>query len=235
MESLIRKIEGNLCQFYAISQEVSAWDFLLEQNKAEDQVLKVIDDQGLDRDRAATLFNVSDDGSLDINIYLSDMLAKKIRLDQPLIKLHSQNLDAFCALSEEISHFHFIIDHYRRSAPFSLLELEWQGEIDRFLSAALLLKEQSGWNHHKHLLAVFFDEAFNQQYSVNKPHLVDRYREASHLARKFLTINWQGFQSPMRKAYHATWQQKNRIYYEKRLRFFVANIYLTRTTYPKFT
>lgn len=181
MKELIQSIENDLLNFYLIENQASAADYVLSESEAGPSIFKILEQQGVDRNRAATLFHIHD--RLDIIIYLS----KKIRLDlekkPPLAKLCNENLDAFCAIAEEVSHFHFIVNRIRTGQPFSLLEMEWQGEIDRFLSSSSLLKKQSGYDHAKHLLNIFYSKAsFQCHNSLN-----ERYADASHFAQKFIS------------------------------------------------
>ena len=204
MKKIVQKIEQSLCDFYNLKPDESAKDFLLDEKITDKAFLEFITRKGIDPQRAATLFQLDDDGFLDINIFFSKKLKNSLEENCPLEELSLKNIDAFCALAEEISHFHFIIDHCHRDEPFSLLELEWQGEIDRFLSCVFLLQEQSGSSHYRQLFSLFFEEEYRTHLSPFK----ERYIEASYLARKYLAKNIPKGLFSMRNTFRASFKEK---------------------------
>jgi hypothetical protein len=70
---------------------------------------------------------------------VGDSLARR----DPRLWLGEENLGPFCVLTEEVSHFLFLLFRARLERPVSELELELQGEIDKYLSAVCLLSLQN--------------------------------------------------------------------------------------------
>ena len=205
--SIVSKVESILASFYGFDPQVKASDFIMKAVKDEPRS----ETGRFDLERPATIFQ-HEKGELDIGIYVP---SKNFAPEScPLESLNIRNLDYYCAISEEVSHFHFIINRYNNSKTFSLLELEWQGEVDRFLCASVLLHEQCGHSHHHHLFALFSSAGLNCH-----PDLRERYEEAGRLALMFLKntitpifgknpFGKKAIQSRMRDAYSAEWSAK---------------------------
>jgi hypothetical protein len=87
-----------------------------------------------------------------------------------------RSLRSFCAVIEGISHFMFLVERARRAEPVTLLELEVQAEIDKFVSARLHCPERTPALRR----ALFQDVSLHDGLSAEER---DRYREAGRLAR----------------------------------------------------
>ena len=125
-------------------------------------------------------------------------------------ELSDANLDAFCVLVEEVSHFHLIVNRAEAKLPVTKLELEWQGEVDKLLLCALLLQKQSGDPHVLPLVRRLFDEAL-----IISDHNRQRYEEATRFAARFWKICGRNsimlhgaLQQFLNEAYRSSWQQK---------------------------
>jgi len=98
---------------------------------------------------------------------------------------HEQN-KAFSVIAEELSHFHFLIHHLPLGRSVSHLELEFQGEIDKFLLS--FAAKVDGTKSDSKL----FDEVYQQifEHFSLRPHLSDlereRYDQANRLAKNFI-------------------------------------------------
>jgi len=66
------------------------------------------------------------------------------RLDRedPFRSLHDANLPDYCTALEGVSHFHYLMWSLRHRRNVSLLELELQGEVDKYASALALISQQ---------------------------------------------------------------------------------------------
>ncbi len=87
------------------------------------------------------------------------------------------DLPALMSATEEISHFLFLVWSLLNSRPVSLLDIEVQGEIDKFLLASELIPNQQT------LLNVLFGHP-DYDPSLSKTAKA-RYEEANKLGRKF--------------------------------------------------
>jgi len=123
-----------------------------------------------------------------------------LQLDEKIIQLSQSPLDAInvsillshnmAVLIEELSHLLYSHYHLERSQPISQLELEVQGEIDRFLSLYFLSRSIHQPLPVKLLHNFLFENPKFHDHIENNIVLKNRYQEAhrlAHLATKKLT------------------------------------------------
>ncbi|MEZ4750787.1 MAG: hypothetical protein R3B54_09235 [Bdellovibrionota bacterium] len=125
----------------------------------------------------------NEEPQLDIGIFLSETLRKVLSttpIESPASWTEAQS-HAVAIAGEEISHFHYLLYHALTGRSVSQLELEIQGDIDKFL---LLYFSRQQWERQS------FDEIFErvfEQFSLSNrlsKEQVDRYLEANQFARK---------------------------------------------------
>ena len=85
---------------------------------------------------------------------------------------------AFCLAAEGVSHFMLLFERSRRGEPVSMLELEVQAEVDKFIFAALHHPEQAEQWHSR----LFRDARLLEGLSDEEQ---GRYTEAARLAGAF--------------------------------------------------
>src|SRR5437667_152970 len=84
------------------------------------------------------------DGSDEVvmSLYLDPALLERLRREDPLRRLHAGNLaDCWTAL-EGVSHFLYLAWNDGHDRPVSLLELEMQAEVDKYVVSYWLLRRQ---------------------------------------------------------------------------------------------
>ncbi len=72
-------------------------------------------------------------GMLKVSIYYPDELIKELEDNDPRLGLHDDNIDFCASFIEELDHFLFIAQNYKLNRPFSLLELELQANVTKYL------------------------------------------------------------------------------------------------------
>jgi hypothetical protein len=93
-------------------------------------------------------------------------------------ELHPKNLADFLGAAEETSHYLYLSFKARNERPVSLLDVEVQGEIDKFLLASL------HFSTDRNLFRRLFEEVrFHERLGGEA---VERYRRAHGLGAKFL-------------------------------------------------
>ena len=186
---IITDVERRICHYYGFNLgNISATNFVItentssprsfdkaEQTKQEQNDIETI--HGLPRSAVLVWQDQEDDGELHLGLYFRNQAIEPMTRACPLISLNHQNLDAFCLIIEEISHFYLIVQRALEKREVSKLELEWQAEIDKLLIAAWILEEQTG-DPHLHQLAhsLFSTPIFSSEET--------RYQEASDQAAK---------------------------------------------------
>lgn len=120
---------------------------------------------------------------VDVALYLDRELVERLQRDDPTERLHAGNLADFLTALEGVSHFLYLIWSASHERSVSLLELELQAEIDKFMLAAFLSARAAGGRvptglHRLLFDAPVFDPALNAE-------LAERYRAANAYARRY--------------------------------------------------
>lgn len=84
------------------------------------------------------------DGGMDLAVYLESGLLERLDGTDPLEDLHDDNLGDFLTALEGVSHFVYLVWNAMLGKQVTLLELELQAEVDKFVVAAQLLARQRG-------------------------------------------------------------------------------------------
>jgi len=71
--------------------------------------------------------------TLKVSIYYPDELIKELEDNDPRLGIHDDNIDLCASFVEELDHFLFIAQNYKQNRPFSLLELELQANVTKYL------------------------------------------------------------------------------------------------------
>src|SRR5438309_1475329 len=108
--ALIGFIEHELQRFYDLRCELKAADFLLSRQALDLLLPRTGTDSSnpFTHERASLWLVKEADEELFLGLYFHDELLAAITAAPPLTHLNEQNLDAFCAVVEEVSHFHLI-------------------------------------------------------------------------------------------------------------------------------
>ena len=100
--------------------------------------------------------------------------------EDPRVRLDRGNLGPFCTLTEEVSHFLYLLFCARSSRTVTELELELQGEVDKYLTAAFFLSLQNEGAVSPGLRRLLFHEYHLA--SGLSAEQTERYHTASQLA-----------------------------------------------------
>lgn len=182
MNDLIKVIETSLATFYDFHLQSRAADHLVS---AEEMRLQGLQRPSTEQGRLFIVPDALDNDALFIGINFEDDIYKTLDNLSPLERLETSNLNAFCVVVEEISHFHLVVNRAAREQPVTRLELEWQAEIDKMLLSSHLLHMQANDAHVDALMLKLYDEA------VIKGQDAELYIKATKLAVQF----WKLFRS----------------------------------------
>ena len=124
-----------------------------------------------------------DEEGLALSLYLDSEMLDRLRLCDPLHGLQSNQLADLWTVLEGISHFNYIAWSARKNRRISLLELELQAEIDKFVSALFLALRQEDNELAKNIHRWLFDEIkFNPELTEDQQ---ERYTVANNYAARF--------------------------------------------------
>ena len=175
MKQAVRKIDRALKRLYNLEGRYRAEDFLIQKPVADSQ-------QG-----ALFVQKESESNDLQVGIYLSREVYKELesfREWRPREWSRDQ-VSAFTVAAEEVSHFHYLLFHVEKGRSVSHLELELQGEIDKFI-LTFFANLQTG--EAEKTFEALFEQLFHHfRLAENlSEEQRARYQAASDYARKFL-------------------------------------------------
>ncbi|MGE0173880.1 MAG: hypothetical protein AB7T49_13880 [Oligoflexales bacterium] len=212
-QQLLNEVETLLSNFYGFDILSPAKDHLIQADELEEASGQTNTLLTPDANRASVLISNPSEHELYIGIFLANEILEELRQSCPITRLSESNLDSFCVLIEELSHFHLILNRAVLKQQVSQIELEWQAEIDKVLVCSSLIAYQQGRSNLPLVQQKLFSEA---KYLSEQSH----YPEANHLAAALwkklsLHINEQdnpiesqNIRKVLRALYRMPWQEK---------------------------
>ena len=187
LASLLLDVQRRLESLYALEPQAPVTDFLMREEEAA----------GLPGGGSRTL--VTQDGDdVSLAVVLDGRVGECLARSDPRVQLHDGNLGSFCTLTEEVSHFVYLFFCARTSRSVTQLELELQGEVDKYLSATFLLSLQNEGAVSARLRELLF-RRYRLVESLTAEQ-AERYRTASDLAYRYCGWLEQRFLRPSRLA-----------------------------------
>ncbi len=186
MRQIIQKFDRALKALYNLPAPHRAENFLIVPSSPK---LKNIEKVKQNSDQGAVIVKYLKGAStVDLGIFFGDKIRAGLHQAESLEPAHWQQhqLHALSVAAEEISHFHYLIDRCQLDRQVTQLELELQGEIDKFLLLFFLIQQLT--EEDTKLFEVLFEKVFFD-FSWS-PHLTldqkARYEEANTHARQFI-------------------------------------------------
>lgn len=176
---MIRTIERAIKDLYAIHTPYRAERFLLTSPESSNHI-------------DGALY-VRPGSEIRLGIYFSPKIqsvVEDLSLHTELSTWSTNHLNTFCVLAEEVSHFHYFLYHASNGRPVSQLELEIQGEIDRFLVCHFFNPQTS--------LTTLVERLF-ERFKIREnatPEEAQRYERAHDTAKKFVLRHFSRLAHP---------------------------------------
>ncbi len=130
-----------------------------------------------------TVLVAADEDGVRLSVFLDEALLRRVAADDPLANLKPSTLADLATVIEGISHFHYLAYSAGRDRSVTMLELELQAEVDKFVAVSLLALEQDDAALARCLHACLFD-GVRYQPSLS-PAQRDRYTTANDYAARF--------------------------------------------------
>jgi hypothetical protein len=169
---LLLDVQRRLESLYAIEPLSPITDFLIDDEEAS----------RLPGGGSRTLLH-QDGQEVSVGVFLEEEVRRGLLAADPRTKLDGSNLQAFCVLTEEVSHFVYLLFCVHTARSVTQLELELQGEVDKYLSVAFLLSQQN-----EGAVSVRLRELLFRHYRLTErlsEEQAERYRAASDLAYRY--------------------------------------------------
>ena len=206
---MLSQLQAQLADFYRVDAVHDVTDFLI----TDPLLAKLLAGDALIPDTDESVLVQQDEEGILLSVFLDRELLERLDEGDPLKALTADQLDDLCTVLEGISHFNYLTWNASNDRNVSLLELEIQAEIDKFISALFIALHQDEdelvTNMHRHL----FDQvSFRPSMTAEQR---DRYATANDYAARFchrlharLSAQDQGAMRELRRFYRLTERQK---------------------------
>jgi hypothetical protein len=97
--------------------------------------------------------------TLWVSLYLEPGVLQRLASANPLEALHEGNIADYWTALEGVSHFVYLVWNASHERPVTLLELELQAEIDKYVGSLWLLREQNPGRFPAELHHLLFERA----------------------------------------------------------------------------
>jgi hypothetical protein len=129
------------------------------------------------------LFVTTVDDEMCMSLFLDPQVLDRLHSQDPHDRLDQHNVADFWTVLEGISHFLCVAHHAEHDRPVSLLTLELQAEIDKYVASFLLLRRRDPGRFPAELHSLLFRRArIDPRLAAGRESL---YRRASRYAARF--------------------------------------------------
>lgn len=118
-----------------------------------------------------------------VSLYIDPSLLERLRREDPMVRLHAGNVADYWTALEGVSHFLYLAWNAGHDRPVSILELEMQAEVDKYVASYWLLKRQLPERFPAELMRLLFARTrIDPKLAEGR---VEIYRRATLYAEKF--------------------------------------------------
>jgi hypothetical protein len=123
------------------------------------------------------------EGEIAMSLYLDPRLLERLDRADPMERLHDGNVADYLTALEGVSHFVYLAWNAGHDKPVSLLELEMQAEVDKYVGSYWLMRRQLPDRFPAELLRLLFERTrIDPGLAAGRESM---YREASRYAEMF--------------------------------------------------
>jgi hypothetical protein len=127
---------------------------------------------------------VSEEGDeVSVGVVFEEAVGEQLTRVDPRVRLDASNLGGFSTLTEEVSHFLYLLFCARERRSITQLELELQAEVDKYLTAAFFLSLQNEGAVSSRLRHLLF-RGYRLAEDLSQEQ-AERYRTATRLADRY--------------------------------------------------
>lgn len=130
-----------------------------------------------------TVLIAEDEEGMALSVFLDEDMLDRLHSANPMDRLGVEQLSDFWTVLEGVSHFNYLAWSAKRDRSVTLLELEMQAEVDKFVASLALVIAQGEQDMLGKLHGWLFESvSFNEELSEAE---VERYRAANEYAARF--------------------------------------------------
>ena len=136
---MLAELQQQLSDIYQVGRPYDVRDYVIT-----DPILaKYLGQDAMLANTDETLLMSQDNDGLALSLFLDGAMLERVESTNPLARLRAESLDDLWKVLEGISHFNCVVWKAAQDRTVTLLELELQGEIDKFVSTMLLAIDQA--------------------------------------------------------------------------------------------
>lgn len=173
---VLQQLQGLLSGIYDLPLCYDVYDFLFTDRERLPPGAR---DSGTDEQ---VLVREDGEGAA-VGVYLDAQLLQRLAEANPLLALNAGNIADYWTALEGVSHFLYLAWHAGHDRAVSLMELELQAEIDKYVASWWLLSEQQPQHQPRELHSLLFERT-----RVDATLAGDQaglYKEANRYAARF--------------------------------------------------
>jgi hypothetical protein len=172
----LASLQGALAEIYDLRGTPAVGEFLLTDRAQL---------RGISEARASDeqLIVAEEGDTVSLALFIDDAVLARLAVRDPHAVLDHRNLADYLTVAEGVSHFVYVAWNAGHDKPVTLLELELQAEVDKYVLCAWLLREQGAGRFPRELHRALFDRARVDPAAAAGR--VNLYRTASNYAGRF--------------------------------------------------
>lgn len=176
---MLAELQQQLSDIYRVDRAHDVCDYLI----TDPGLANILGQDAMLSNTDETLLVSQDDDGLALSLFLDGEMLQRLETARPLDCLRAELLDDLWKVLEGISHFNCVAWKAAQDRTVTLLELELQGEIDKFVSTMLLAIGQADNELLNGLHGWLFDNVrYHEELDEEQ---ADRYRAANDYAARF--------------------------------------------------
>ena len=176
---MLTELQQHLTDIYQVPPARDVCDYLITDRRLAEYLGQDVLLQNTDE----SLLVAQDEEGLELSLFLDGEMLERLEAAAPMACLHAELLDDLWKVIEGISHFNCMVWKASQDRTVTLLELELQAEIDKFVSTMFLAREQSNRELMDGLHGRLF-EGISFREDLSKEQL-ERYRSANDYASRY--------------------------------------------------
>jgi len=177
---ILRRLQDFIGDIYDVSISHDVYDFLVTDRQ---RLPAAVRNHGPTDEELIVAQPDEGSGEIAMSLYLDPELLERLHRADPMERLHDGNVADYWTALEGVSHFLYLAWNAGHDKPVSLLELEMQAEIDKYVASYWLMRRQFPERFPAELLRLLFERTrIDPRLAAGRE---DLYREASRYAEKF--------------------------------------------------
>lgn len=173
------RLQNGLQHIYELDIAQNIDDYVI----TSEALVQRLDTGRFNRVAREKLLVYEDADGLNLSLYLDQKVLSHFDMHNPFERLDDRNVQEFCLVLEGISHFIYLVWNASFDRPVTLLEMELQAEVDKFIILMGCLEQQSETPARRQLMRLLFE---SNSYHADLSHEeLKRYRDATFYARKY--------------------------------------------------